>query len=63
MENILIGGEPVAVPPEVVSDGRAAVQAWHCAQLAARDIAFSLAENGDPIVSAPDPADATPTAE
>ena len=28
MEYVIINGEPVAVPPEVVSEGREAVAAW-----------------------------------
>lgn len=33
MEYILIKGERVQVPPDVVSEGREAVAAWHAAQL------------------------------
>lgn len=34
-ERIIINGEPVDVPPEVVTDGRAAVQAWYDQQVSA----------------------------
>lgn len=49
-ERIIIAGEPVVVPPEVVTDGRLAVQAWHKEQLTEHGIAFTVAENGDPIM-------------
>lgn len=58
-ERIIIAGEPVVVPPEVVTEGRLAVQAWHKEQLTEHGIAFTVAENGDPVFqraesSAPD---------
>lgn len=49
MEFIIIDGERVEVPAEIVTAGRLAVQQWHIAQLVAKGIAFTLRENGDPI--------------
>lgn len=56
MEQIIIGNEAVEVPADVVSAGRDAVQAWHRDQLTVKGIAFTVAENGDPVFPKPAPA-------
>lgn len=46
-ERIIIRGEPVDVPPEVVTEGRAAVQAWYESQLDAREAPTPAAPSTD----------------
>lgn len=64
-EFIIIDDEPVEVPAEIVSDSRAAVQAWYDAQLAARATPTVTRRAVAAPVPAPTaaPESATPTTE
>jgi hypothetical protein len=48
-EYILINGERVLVPAEAVAESRAAVQAWHAAELTRRTIPHAVFASGDAI--------------
>jgi hypothetical protein len=53
MERIIINNEPVEVPADIDSQGRAAVQAWHIEQLKAAKVPHAVI-GGDPVELPPE---------